>query len=123
MRRRLLLLGGLTCAVALAVLLRTTASDLEPIVAAPQGDTAVSVVSDFTLEDCAISPDSAPGLVSSEAAQLYPAAPPDAAEIGVAPIADERGVALLATLDAGPTTSLIPSFHDSIRAPPETHIA
>lgn len=123
MRRRLLLLTGLTCAVALAVVLRTTASDLGPMVPVLQGDTNASVVSDFTLEDCAVSPDRAPGLASSGAAQLFPAPPPDEAEIGVALIADERGVAFLATFDAGPTTSLIHRPRDSIRAPPTTRIA
>lgn len=123
MRRRLLLLTGLTCAVAIAVLLRTVASDVESVVAVEQSHLEGSVASEFVLGDCAIDQGIAPSLAADEAAQVFPMTPADEMAIAVSLQADERSVALSPEVDFGPPKSPLDLFRDTIRPPPGSQIS
>ena len=123
MRRRLLLLGGLTCAVAIALLLRTAAPDFEPAVSADRAEQDGSVVAEIPLEDCSIVPDSEPGLATREAATFSPISPADAVDIAVSRNADERSVAFSPEADLNPPQSPSELFRDTIRPPPAPDIA
>ncbi len=118
MRRRLLLLGGLTCAVAIALLLRTAASDFEPAVSADLAEPVGSVVAEIPLEDCSIVVENEPGLATREAATIFPMAPADAIDIAVSLDADERSVAFSPEADLNPPTSPTELVRDTIRPPP-----
>ncbi|MYA00222.1 MAG: hypothetical protein F4038_08165 [Chloroflexi bacterium] len=118
MRRRLLLLGGLTCAVAIALLLRTAASDFESAMSVDLAEPVGSVVGEIPLEDCSIVPDSEPGLAAREAATIFPISPADAVDIAVSRHADERSVAFSPEADLNPPQSPSDLYRDTIRPPP-----
>ena len=123
MRRRLLLLGGLTCALGIAVLLRTAAPDVEPIVAGEPEQLDVSAVADVMVEDCSIATEVGPGLASREAAQLVPSVSANTSDISVSPNADDRSVAFRLEGDFKPPRSPVDLFRETIRPPPTPHIS
>ena len=123
MRRRLPLLTALTCAVAIAVLLRTASADVEPVASAEQAGFEGSVVSEAALDSCTIGTESAPSLATREAAQLSPPTPANWVDIAVSFQADERSLALFPELDFRPPGSPVDSSRDTIRPPPLPRIS
>ncbi|MCY3920976.1 MAG: hypothetical protein OXG27_01090 [Chloroflexi bacterium] len=123
MRRRLLLLTALTCAVAIAVLLRSATSDVEPVAADDQAGFEGSLVSEAALDSCTIGTESAPSLATYEAAQLFPPTPANSVDLAVSFQADERSLALFPELDFRPPGSPVDSSRDTIRPPPSPRIS
>lgn len=123
MSRRFLLLTALTCAVAMAVLLRTAASDVKPRAAAAETATSGSVVAVLALEDCTIDRESVSGLTTQEAVHHVPTTSADMVEIAVSPHADERGAALTPEVDFRPPELSADLFSDTIRPPPTPHVS
>ncbi len=130
MRRPPLLLAGLLCAVALAVLLRTASSSGQPsaeLAVAEQhaeqtAPTEVALALPIT-QDCALALESAALALSADAAPPFPLPPSDAAAIAVALAADERRVAFPPESDFGLPRTPVCSARIQIRPPPPTHIA
>ncbi len=123
MRRRLLPLTALTCAVAIAVLLRAAASDVDSVAAVEQAGFEGVVVTETALDNCTIGAESASILATYEAAQLLPPAPANSVDIGVALQADERSLALFPELDFRPPGSPVDSSRDTIRPPPTPQVS
>ena len=123
MRRRLLLIAGLTCAVAIAVLLRTAASDVEPAVAAESKAFDTSGVARVALDDCAIAVERTPGLASSEAAHPIPLAPFDATILTFVAAEDSHDStpSLKLDIERPPQEHLLSQV--TIRPPPSSHVA
>lgn len=123
MRRRLPLLAGLTVAVAIAVLLRTAASEADPIVAAEMVELNTSIAVELATEDCTISPEQEPGLASSEASQLTLLTP--LGDIGQVFIASAGSAGtqpgLSFELERPPQLHLLAKV--TIRPPPTSHVA
>lgn len=121
MRRQILLLTGLTVAVVIALLLRTAASNVEPVAAAQPTEPDASVVAEFALEDCAIATEGAPRLSSTDAAQPLPLSPLDYIDPAVAFVADARAVSLARTLELEIPQQRHRLSRDTIRPPPPSH--
>ncbi len=122
MRRQLLLLASLICAIVIAVLLRTAAPDSESTIVADHVEPTAPVVAEFTLKDCTISTERGPRLTANDAAQPLPPSPAEAGQIAVARSADERGVTLLPTLDFEPLRAITHSSRITIRPPPAADV-
>ncbi|MCY3568030.1 MAG: hypothetical protein OXH38_05345 [Chloroflexi bacterium] len=121
MTRRSLMFAGLVAAVAIAVLLRTAASQFERATADLNEAQTQVRLSVLEISDCTISADRSSHLISSDASQPAKNAPADAADIGIAHHANEQRVALsLAAVARAPATSRL-ALRPTIRPPP--HIA
>jgi hypothetical protein len=123
MRRRLLLLAGLTCAVAVAVLLRTATSDVEPLVAAESAESGSVVITEVLVADCTIVAERTSGLASSEAAQPLPVVPLDATEQVLVAASDSPRAAPTLFLDFERPPRQHPLSRVTIRPPPSSHTA
>jgi len=123
MRRRLLLLGGLTCALAIAVLLRTAAPDAQPLLAGEPAQPDVVAIADTVAEDCSIATETGPSLAAREAAQLFPFVAADTSDIAVSPHADDRSIAFTPDRHIELPRSPVDLFRETIRPPPTPQIS
>jgi hypothetical protein len=123
MRRRLLLLAGLSCAVAIAVLLRTGVVDVEPVVSAGPAESDAAAIAEVSVGDCTITSDLGPGLAGSEAAQPLPSVPLDAENQILVAASDSPNETPARYLDFERPRRLHPLIRVTIRPPPRSHVA
>ncbi len=123
MKRQIVLLACLTAAVAVAVLLRTASPNLDAAAQVGEGAGNQEQLSATQIDDCTITPEPAPQLASSDAAQPVPAAPFGIADVAVSRIADGRTNAVAPPPDATVPRPQHQSFRITIRPPPASSFA
>ena len=123
MKRQIVLFTCLTAAVAVAVLLRTASPNQDPAAQVAEGAVNQEQLSVAQIDDCTITPEQAPQLASSGAAQPVPVAPVGIADVAVSQMADARTNAVAPPPDATVPRPQHQSFRIKIRPPPAFSVA
>ena len=122
MKRQIVLFTCLTAAVAVAVLLRTASPNLDAAAQVAEGTGNQEQLSVTQIDDCTITPEQAPQLASSDAAQPVPVAPFGIADVAISRIADARTNAVAPPPDATVARPQHQSFRITIRPPPTSSV-
>ena len=123
MKRQIVLLACLTAAVAVAVLLRTASPNVDIVTVADVDSGDQKHLSVAQITDCAITPEQAPQLASSDAAQPIPVSPLAVADMAVSRTADTRSETIAPSPEATGPRPQRHSLRITIRPPPASSSA
>ena len=122
MKRQIVLFTCLTAAVAVAVLLRTASPNMDAAAQLEEGAGNQEPLSVTQIDDCTITPEQAPQLASSDAAQPVPLSPVGIADVAVSRIADARTNVVGPPPDATVPRPQHQSLRITIRPPPASSV-